>query len=81
MENNNFRKELYVDGVNRIHYLGNMIRFDFVSLDYDETNETGGKADVVQRVIMTPQTFIGLFSSMQQLMDQLVEKGVVGEKE
>ena len=72
------RKETFVDGVNQIHYLGNMIRFDFVSLTPKDEQNKKTDIQLIERVVMTPQSFINMFSSMQQLVDKLVQNGVLG---
>lgn len=73
-------EEKFTDGISQIHYLGNMVRIDFVSLqptnDEKKTNQIN-----VSRMIMTPQAFLNMFSSMQQLVDGLVEKGVFGKQD
>ena len=42
------RKETFVDGVNQIHYLGNMIRFDFVSLTYWDKPYLGSSNSLIK---------------------------------
>lgn len=74
------KKEVFADGIGQIHFAGNMIRLDFVTLQPEE----GGKAPVPQscfRVIMPPQGFLSAFNSMQQLIDKLVEAGVIQKNE
>ena len=69
------KREIFVDGIGQIHFTGGMVRFDFVTLQPKEgENPT---TEVVQRVIMPPQGFLSTFSSMQQLIDKLVEAGVL----
>ena len=73
-------KEFYADGIGQIHFAGNMVRFDFVTLQPAED----GKAPTPQpsmRIIMPPQGFLGAFNSMQQLIDKLVEAGVLQKNE
>lgn len=70
------KKEIFADGIGQIHFAGNMVRFDFVTLQ----PEVDGKAPVPQpniRVIMPPQGFLSAFNSMQQLIDKLLEAGVL----
>ena len=70
------KKEIFADGIGPIHFAGGMVRFDFVTLQPEEN----GKAPVPQssiRIIMPPQGFLGAFNSMQQLIDRLVQAGVV----
>ena len=74
------KKEIFADGIGQIHFAGNMVRFDFVTLQ----PEADGKAPVPQsnvRVIMPPQGFLSAFNSMQQLIDKLLEAGVLRKNE
>ena len=74
------KKEIFADGIGQIHFAGNMVRFDFVTLQPEED----GKAPVPQsnfRVIMPPQGFLGAFNSMQQLIEKLLEAGVLQKNE
>ena len=74
------KKEIYADGIGQIHFAGNMVRFDFVTLQ----PEADGKAPIPQsnvRVIMPPQGFLSAFNSMQQLIDKLLEAGVLQKNE
>ena len=74
------KKEIFADGIGQIHFAGNMGRFDFVTLQPSEE----GKAPVAEskiRVIMPPQGFLGAFDSMQQLINKLVEAGVLKKNE
>ena len=53
-----------------------MVRFDLVTLQPTEE----GKAPVPEshtRLIMPPQGFLAAFNSMQQLIDKLVDAGVL----
>ena len=74
------KKEIFVDGIGRIHFAGGMVRFDFVTLQ----PEVEGKAPVPvvkECVIMPPQGFLGAFNSMRQLIDKLLEAGVLQKNE
>lgn len=74
------KKEIFADGIGQIHFAGNMVRFDFVTLQPEED----GKAPVPQsrlRIIMPPQGFLGVFNSMQQLLDKLVDAGILQKNE
>ena len=74
------KKEIYADGIGQIHFAGNMVRYDFVTLQPEED----GKAPTPQsnvRVIMPPQGFLSALNSMQQLVDKLVEAGVLRKNE
>ena len=72
------KKEVFVDGIGQIHFVGGMVRYDFFSL------QPGADAPVpeeVIRLIMSPQGFLAAFGSMQQLIDKLVEAGIVQKNE
>ncbi len=74
------KKEIFADGIGQVHFAGGMVRFDFVTLQPAEE----GKAPVPEanvRIIMPPQGFLGAFNSMQQLIDKLVEAGVLQKNE
>ncbi len=74
------KKEIFADGIGQIHFAGGMVRFDFVTLQPGEE----GKAPtpvVNERIIMPPQGFLSTFNSMQQLIDKLVEAGVLTKNE
>ena len=74
------QKEIFADGIGQIHFAGAMVRFDFVTLQPGEN----GAAPVPQsniRVIMPPQGFLSAYNSMQQLIDKLLEAGVLQKNE
>ncbi|MBP5182080.1 MAG: hypothetical protein J6331_03515 [Lentisphaeria bacterium] len=74
------KKEIFADGLGQIHFAGGMVRFDFMTLQPGEE----GKAPTPEshtRVIMPPQGFLSAFNSMQQLIDKLVEAGVLKKNE
>ena len=70
------KKEIYADGVGQIHFAGNMVRFDFVTLQPSADGESP-QPEPSERVIMPPQGFLSMFQSMQNLIDKLVEAGVL----
>ncbi|MBE6385614.1 MAG: hypothetical protein E7048_08120 [Lentisphaerae bacterium] len=74
------QKEIFADGIGQIHFAGAMVRFDFVTLQPGEE----GAAPVPQsnlRVIMPPQGFLSAYNSMQQLINKLLEAGVLQKTE
>ncbi len=73
------REEIYVDGIGKIHFVKGMVRFDLISY---EPSESGKEPDMVekQRIIMPPDGFLAMFNTMQKLIDQLVEAGVLKKK-
>ena len=70
------KKELFADGIGQIHYAGGMVRFDFVTLQPNEDGKTP-IAEPNIRIIMPPQGFLMAYNSMQQLIDKLVDAGVL----
>ncbi len=72
MEN---KKEIFADGIGQIHFAGGMVRFDFVTLQPGEGENPTPESNL--RIIMPPQGFLGAFNSMQQLIDKLLEAGVL----
>ena len=74
------KKEIFADGIGQIHFAGGMVRYDFVTLQ----PEAEGKAPVPQanlRIIMPPQGFLATFNSMQQLIDKLLDAGILQKNE
>ena len=74
------KKEIFADGIGQIHFAGGMVRMDLMTLQPTEE----GKAPVPEtnvRLILPPQGFLAAFNSMQQLIDKLVEAGVVKKNE
>jgi hypothetical protein len=74
------KKEIFADGIGQIHFAGSMVRFDFVTLQ----PEADGKDPIPQsnmRIIMPPQGFLSAFNSMQQLIDKLLDAGVLQKNE
>ena len=74
------KKEIFADGIGQIHFAGNMVRFDFVTLQPAGEGEAPTPVANV-RVIMPPQGFLAAFDSMQQLINKLVEAGVLKKNE
>ena len=73
------QKEIFADGIGQIHFAGAMVRFDFVTLQPRENEQP--EAVVNERIIMPPQGFLNAFNSMQQLIDKLLEAGVLKKNE
>ncbi|MBQ7111240.1 MAG: hypothetical protein IJO06_08460 [Thermoguttaceae bacterium] len=70
------KNEFFVDGIGKIHFAGNMVRFDCVTLQPGADGEKPTPEEVF-RVVMPPQGFLAAFNSMQQLIDKLVAAGVL----
>lgn len=74
------KKEIFADGIGQIHFAGGMVRYDFVTLQPGKEGEAPTPESNV-RVIMPPQGFLAAFNSMQQLIDKLVDAGVLQKNE
>ena len=70
------KMEVYVDGIGKIHFAGGMIRYDMVTLEPTEDGKEPQPEEKV-RIIMPPDGFLATFNTMQRLIDQLVEAGVL----
>ncbi len=70
------KKEIYADGIGQVHFAGGMARFDFMTL---QPGEEGGAPvpESTFRIIMPPNGFLAAFNSMQQLIDKLIDAGVL----
>ena len=73
------KKEIFADGIGQIHFAGGMVRFDFMTLQPEEGKEPVPQSNT--RVIMPPQGFLMAYNSMQQLIDKLLEAGVLQKNE
>jgi len=70
-------KELYVDGVESIHFLGGMVRVDFGTLQPNPKDPEKPSGNVVERIITTPEGFLKIYGSIQQLAEHLLKQGVL----
>ncbi|MBR2586194.1 MAG: hypothetical protein IKF77_06050 [Thermoguttaceae bacterium] len=70
------KEEIYADGIGQIHWAGNMVRFDFMTL---QPGKEGGAPtpQFNERIIMPPQGFLAAYDSMKQLIDKLLAAGVL----
>lgn len=74
------KTEIFADGIGQIHFAGGMVRFDFMTLQPGEDGKAPVPA-VRERVIMPPQGFLNSFNAMQQLIDKLLEAGILQKNE
>lgn len=72
-------QEIFVDGVDKIHFAGGMARIDFGTLQPAEDGSS--KTESTLRLILPPQGFLNTFQSMQQLVNKLEEAGVIQRTE
>ena len=69
------KKELYSDGIGQIHFVGGMVRYDYVTIQPND----GAASNV--RIIMPPQGFLETYNSMRQLVDKMIEAGILKKTE
>lgn len=77
----NEKKEIFVDAVEKIHFLGGMVRIDFATLQPNAENPDQPTLETKERLITTPEGFLRTFNSMQQLAEQLLKQGVLRKNE
>ena len=73
----NIKEEIFADGIGQIHFAGGMVRFDFVTLQPDPDGKGEPQPLCKERIIMPPQGFLNAFNSMQNLIDKLLEAGIL----
>ena len=69
-------KESFFDGVETIHILNSTVRLDFFTLQPPQEGEKPSP-EVQERIVMPIQSFLNMHSAMQQIIDKLVENGLV----
>ena len=69
-------KENFFDGVETIHLLNSTVRMDFFTLQPPKEGEKP-VPEVHERVVMPIQSFLNMHAAMQQIIDKLVENGLV----
>jgi len=74
-------RESYVDGVEKIHFLGGMVRIDLGTLQPNEADPEKPSVASRERLITTPEGFLRIYSSIQQLAEHLLKQGVLKKTE
>ena len=74
------KREIYADGIGQIHFAGAMVRFDFVTLQPKGEGEAPVPESTV-RIIMPPQGFLSAYNSMEQLINKLLDAGILQKNE
>ena len=70
--------EVYADGIGKCRFSGGVVRIDLLSASeaLDGQDETA-PAEVVQRVILSPQGFIRAVHHLNNLTRELMKAGVI----
>lgn len=70
--------EQYIDGIGKARLSGGVVRLDLVSAtEALDTKKKKADTQVTQRLILSPEAFLRTVSAMSQLVNQLVEAGVL----
>ncbi|SEH33620.1 hypothetical protein [Magnetospirillum fulvum] len=67
--------EVFADGVGRVDFSGGIVRIELVSLE--PTEEGQGRLEVRQRVVMPVDGFLKSLTTMGDLVNKLVDAGVL----
>ncbi len=74
--------DIFADGIGEITLAGGMVRMDLVTLvgsQKDEENKP--RLEFSKRVVMPPDGFLRSFSAMENLVKQLIEAGLVKQRD
>lgn len=67
-------REVFADTIGRVDFAAGVVRMELVSIDPDQS---GNRMAVRQRVVMPLEGFLGAINTMGDLVNKLVEAGVV----
>ena len=74
-------KEIYSDGIGKIHFIGGMLRLDLFSFNPDQEDAAGKpKPEVVQRVVMSPNAFLASYDSFLNMIDKLKAANILADR-
>ena len=75
-------KSIFADGIGEINLSNGMVRMDLVALTGSQ-NDPDNKPSlrVTERIVMPPDGFLKSFSAMENLVKQLVDAGLVKQKD
>ncbi|MEQ8222963.1 MAG: hypothetical protein ABRQ37_11725 [Candidatus Eremiobacterota bacterium] len=71
------KPEKYVDGVEKIHFLGGLVRIDFGTLQPNADKPDQPALEFSERLITTPEGFLRIYNSIQQMAEHLIKQGVL----
>ena len=70
--------EIFADGVSEVNIASGLARINFVSLSGTLKDDKGNpQRELRQRVVITPQGVLELFGALQQVIERLVEAGLI----
>lgn len=78
MANDDKIKETFVDGLSSIGFVGGLVRCELATVDpVEKDNDGNPKLNPYQRLVISPQGFLQLFSMFQNLAGKMEEAGVL----
>ncbi|MBF0453232.1 MAG: hypothetical protein HQL72_00270 [Magnetococcales bacterium] len=76
------KKETYIEGIGEIGFHLGMIRMNLMGLDLSQKDEKDNPTPVVQQqAVMSLRGFLVSLAAMENMVDKLVEAGVLKRKE
>ncbi|MCP5369058.1 MAG: hypothetical protein H6907_11220 [Hyphomicrobiales bacterium] len=74
--------EVFADGIGELGIAGGVVRINLVALSPTEKDANGQPVrEFRQRLLMTPQGVLELHAGLQNMLDQLVEAGVLHRRD
>lgn len=73
-------KEVYSDGIGKIHFLGGTIRLDLFSFIPSESDGEEPTPEITERIIMSPNAFLASYESFVNMLKKLEDAGIVSRK-
>ena len=76
------RKRTFIDGMESVSLTDGMIRMELYNIVIGRNRDSAENPhEVCEELIMTPQSFIKIFSTMENLVQKLAEAGIVKKNE
>lgn len=77
------RKRTFIDGMESVSLTDGMIRMELynVLISKNHNPQESNAHEICEELIMTPQSFIKVFSTMENLVKKLEEAGIITRNE
>jgi len=74
--------EIFADGISAVHVTGNLVRIDLMTVQPHLKSENGQPVyDIGKRIIMPLEGFIQSLATQENIVNQLIETGVLKKAE